>query len=328
MTLVLSHQDVSASLSVDDVIATVRAGLDEQAAGSVQLPPRITVDSTAGYGWLRLMPAILNESRIMGFKAMHSTPGIGVGYIVMLYDLPTGELLAQLDADWLTAQRTAATAAVAADLLACKQIQCVGLLGSSTQARAMLTAVSRVRNLRRAKIYSPTRSNRTTFARSMSETLNIDVVPVDSAMSAVQESDLVLSAFRAGATPVVKADWLAPGTHVNAASSVRSEARELEDEVWRKCAVVAVDDRVHALESGDGRSALASGALRAEKPAELWEIHQGRRQGRADDHAITLFKSVGTALQDLALAKAVYDLAIAKGLGKDIGAFPTMRRNA
>ena len=328
MTLVLSHADVSGSLSVDDVIATVRAGLDEQAAGNVQLPPRITIDSTAGYGWLRLMPAILNGSRVMGFKAMHSTPGIGVGYIVLLYDLPTGELLAQLDADWLTAQRTAATAAVAADLLARKEIACVGLLGSSAQARTMLTAVSRIRDLRRVKVFSPTRSHREAFARSISESLSIDVEPVDSAMRAVRESDLVLSAFRASGTPVVMADWLAPGTHVNAVSSVRPGARELDDDVWRKCTVVAVDDRVHALESGDGRSALASGALSAEKAAELWEIHQRRRQGRPDEDSITLFKSVGTALQDLALAKAIYDHAVAKGLGKDIGTFPAMRPNS
>jgi ornithine cyclodeaminase/alanine dehydrogenase-like protein (mu-crystallin family) len=78
----------------------------------VQVPPRSTVDSSFGFGWLRTMPAILNGSKVMGFKAMHSTPGVGVGYFVDLYDLPSGELLATMDADWLTAQRTAAVAAI------------------------------------------------------------------------------------------------------------------------------------------------------------------------------------------------------------------------
>ena len=151
------------------------------------------------------------------------------------------------------------------------------------------------------------------------------IVPVESAEQAVTGSDLLLSVFRAGKEPVVKANWITPGMHISAASSVRPVARELEDSVWRKASVVAVDDRQHAFESGDGRSALASQSFSPERAVELWELVSGKKSGRGNDTEITLFKSVGTALQDLAIAKAIYQRAKAAGLGRDAGPFPRMR---
>jgi len=115
--LLLEHDDVAGLLAPEEIIDAMRGALLEQSKGLVQVPPRITVDSSSGFGWLRTMPAILNGSKVMGFKAMHSTPGVGVGYFVDLYDLPSGELLAMMDADWLTAQRTAATAAIGVDVI-------------------------------------------------------------------------------------------------------------------------------------------------------------------------------------------------------------------
>lgn len=325
MTLLLKHSEIGGLLTVDETIAAVRQGFVEQGEGHVQVPPRTTIDSASGHGWLRVMPAILNGSGMMGYKAMHSTPGVGVRYLVMLYDLKSGELLAVMDADWLTSERTAATAAIGADVLARREIDCVGILGSSEQARAMLRAMTRVRNVRRVKVFSPTRVHREQFAASMDEQLNVSITPVDSAEQAVTDCDLLLSIFRSGRAPLVLADWIRPGTHITAASSVRPEARELDDGVWRKSAIVAVDDRVHAFESGDGRSALASGAASPECAVELWELLSGRAQSRQNADEITLFKPVGTALQDLAMAAAIYRRAKARGLGTEIGDFPHVR---
>jgi ornithine cyclodeaminase/alanine dehydrogenase len=313
-------------LAVDEVRAAVQAGFAEQGDGQVQLAPRTTTDSASGLGWLRLMPVILNGSKLMGYKAMHSTPGVGVRYVVMLYDLATGELLAAIDADWLTLQRTSATAAIGVDLLANPQIASVGLLGSSEQARAILSAVSRVRTLPRVKVFSPTLENRRRFAETMSRALDLDVVPVDSAQDAVTGSDLVLSMFRAGRTPIIDAGWIAPGAHISAASSVRPDARELMDEVWRCCTVVSVDDKTHAFESGDGVSALSSGSVMVDQVAGIWEILNGSRLGRSSARDVTLFKSVGTGLEDLALAAAVYRRAGERGIGQDLGAFPRARK--
>jgi alanine dehydrogenase len=325
LTLLLRHDEVEGLLTTDETIAAVRSGLAEQGAGEVQLPPRITIDSTSDQGWLRLMPTILNRSGYMGYKAMHSTPDVGVRYLVALYQMRSGELLAFVDADWITAWRTAAMAAVATDALARPRIAQAGLLGSSHQARALLTCLSRVRELPRVRVYSPTPANRASFAATMSRELDLDVQPVDAPEAITQECDLVGSAIRAGRSPVLSGDGLAAGTHVNALSAVRPEARELDDAVWRRSDVVVVDDRVHAFESGDGQSALRSGAVRMEDAAELWEVLAGKRPGRQSEQDVTLFKAVGTAVQDLTLAAALYERARERNLGAELGAFPHLR---
>jgi alanine dehydrogenase len=325
--LLLDHHDIAGLLAPEEIIEVLREALLEQSKGLVQVPPRTTVDSSSGFGWLRTMPAILNGSKVMGFKAMHSTPGVGVGYFVDLYDLASGELLAMMDADWLTAQRTAATAAIGADMLASKDIRIVGVLGSGEQARSMLIAVSKVRNLQEVRVFSPTPAHRHAFAETIGREQGLNIEPVERPQQAVVGCDLLLSVFRAGKEPLVSADWIAPGMHICAASSVRRTARELEDGIWRKAAVVAVDDREHAFESGDGRSAIASGSFDAGRAIELWELVSGR-QARGSTADITLFKSVGTALQDLAVAKAIYQRAKKKGLGRDLNRFPRMRPHA
>lgn len=324
--LLLKHSEISGLLTPKEVIEAARAGLREQSAGLVQVPPRTTVDSSSGHGWLRLMPAVLNGSKVMGFKAMHSTTGVGVGYIIALYDLPTGILMAQLDADWITSQRTAATAAVAVDELAAAKINHVGIIGSSEQARAMLNAVSQVRKFSKVNVFSPTPDNRKKFADQMGEKLNLDIKPVDSPDKAVKGCDLVLSVYRAGSQPVISGDWLEAGTHMCSVSAVRPVAREIEDGVWKKSTTVVVDDREHVFESGDGLSVLRSGAMRKEEATELWEIVGKHKPGRTKADDITLYKAVGYALQDLVVAKAVYEKAKSLGLGGDVGEFPRLRK--
>jgi alanine dehydrogenase len=326
--LLLAHDDVAGLLAPEEIIEAMREALLEQSRGLVQVPPRTTVDSSSGFGWLRTMPAILNGSKVMGFKAMHSTSGVGVGYFVDLYDLPSGELLAMMDADWLTAQRTAATAAIGVDVLASKTIRTVGVLGSGEQARSMLIAASKVRHLAQINVFSPTPAHRQAFAEAIGREHGLNIKPVERPEQAVAGCDLLLSVFRAGKEPTVSAEWITPGMHICAASSVRPVARELEDDIWRKAAVVAVDDRAHAFESGDGRSAIASRAFDPERAVELWELVGGKQRGRTADSDITLFKSVGTALQDLAIANAIYLRAKQKGAGRDVGNFPKMRPHA
>jgi ornithine cyclodeaminase/alanine dehydrogenase len=323
--LLLRHEEVAGLLSPAETIAAVRRVLVEQGEGQVQVPPRITIDATSGHGWLRVMPTILNGSGVMGYKAMHSTPKVGVRYLVALYDLRSGELLAQMDADWLTVRRTAATVAVATDVLARPGPLRMGLLGSSDQARAMLTAIAEVRPLSEVTVFSPTEANRRRFADTMGPELGLMVRAVDSPDEALAGRDLIMVAIRAGTTPVLRADWIVPGAHVNGISAVRPEAREIEDGVWRKADRVVVDDRAHVFESGDGRSGIASGSVTPEGAAELWEVLSERRPGRQGPEDVTLFKAVGTAAQDLALAAAVYERARERGIGTDLGEFPHVK---
>jgi alanine dehydrogenase len=325
VALILQADEIPDLLTLDEVRNAVKGGLLEQAAGHVQLPPRLTIDSASGNGWTRLMPAILNQSKLMGFKAMHSTRGVGVRYVVMLYNLETGELLAVIDADWLTSRRTGAMAALGVDVLASPNASTIGVLGSSEQARTMLLSVARVRRLERVKVYSPTPEHREHFASDMSRTLNLEVIAVGAASEVFEESAIVISIFRAGRHPLVLSEWIEPGTHLHAASSVRSDARELDDEVWRKSDVVAVDDLADAFESGDGVSAIATRSLQRDEAVGIWEIISNARPGRRRAEDITLFKAVGTGLQDLSVAAAMYGRARDRGCGTEIPHFPRAR---
>jgi ornithine cyclodeaminase/alanine dehydrogenase-like protein (mu-crystallin family) len=324
VTLLLRHADVEGLLSLDEVIEALRAGLREQAEGLAQVPPRTTIDSASRQGWLRVMPVILNGSGLMGFKAMHATPGVGVRYLVACYDLPSGQLLALIDADWLTQVRTACTAAIGTDVLARAEVEQIAVIGSSAQASMLLAAVARVRPFKRLRVFSPTPANRERFAETARQQYGVEATAADSGEAAAEGADLLLSAIRAAGKPAVWADWLSPGVHITAISAVRPEARELDEAIWDRAAVVGVDDREHVFDSGDGRAALASG-IQPSNAAELWELVSGQRAGRQSADEITLFKSVGTGLQDLAVAGALYRRAKERGVGQELGEFPKAR---
>jgi ornithine cyclodeaminase/alanine dehydrogenase-like protein (mu-crystallin family) len=326
MTLLLRHTDVEGLLSLDEVIEALRGALAEQAKGQAQVPPRTTIDSASGHGWLRVMPVILNGSGLMGFKAMHATPGVGVRYMVACYDLASGDLLALIDADWLTQVRTACVAAIGTDALARRDIEQVAVIGSSAQARMLLSAVARVRTFKRLNVFSPTPANRERFAAEAAEQYGVEAQASTSGEAAAEGSEVLLSAIRATTTPAIAAAWLGPGVHLTAISAVRPEARELDEAIWARADIVGVDDREHVFESGDGLAALASHSIEPGAVAELWEVVSGARPGRRTAEQITLFKSVGTGMQDLAVAGALYRRARERGLGQDLGEFPRPRR--
>jgi ornithine cyclodeaminase/alanine dehydrogenase-like protein (mu-crystallin family) len=175
------------------------------------------------------------------------------------------------------------------------------------------------------KVFSPTPANRERFAETASQQYGVEATAVNSGEAAAQGADLLLSAIRASGSPAVWASWLHPGVHVTAISAVRPEARELDEAIWSRAGVIGVDDREHVFDSGDGRAALASGSCQPSGAVELWELVSGRRSGRTSADQITLFKSVGTGLQDLAVAGALYRRARERGVGQDLGEFPRPR---
>lgn len=323
MAFLLQDKDVKGLLTMEEAIRALERGALEQSRGATLLPRRLTVD--VGPGWLRIMPAALLESGVMGFKEMHLTKGVGVRYLINLYDVASGALQATMDADWITVIRTAATSALATRYMARAEVTRIGLLGSGEQARAHLLALSCVRRFEEVRVYSPRPLRRQAFCDWVRRELGLDGRAAASPEEAVVDADLVVAAFRASGTPVLRAAWLRPGTHIVGISSVRAEAREIEDAVWKVSDRIVVDDRAHVLESGDGRSAVASGSLNPDDAAELWQVVSGQVPGRERDEEITLFKSVGTALQDLAVAAAVYERARREGVGLDIGEFPRGR---
>jgi alanine dehydrogenase len=229
-----------------------------------------------------------------------------------------------VDADYITTLRTSATAAIATDILAPKTIRSMALLGTSTQAEGLVDAMAAVRTIPRIRVFSPNPDHRAHFAERVSAKTGIAIEPVASAQEAIRSATLVCGAYRAGTTPSVLAADLAPGTHVNSLSSVRSHAREIADDVWQRSAHVVVDHRDGVAASGDGLSVTATGTFDLAGAPELSDALE-RDVRRGSDDEITLFKSVGAATQDIAVAHLAYRLARERKLGEDVAGFPEMR---
>ena len=324
MTLLLSHGDVRACIDMTGAIAAMEAGFLEEGEGFAKLPQRINMK--AGKGWLRVGPVALERSGWMGFKAMNLAAGRGVRYQVHLYEIESGALLAIMDAQHLTTLRTGATSAVATKRLARPGLADVALLGSGPEAQAQLEAMRALGIVRRARVFSPTAANRERLAAEYRTAHGMDIAAVDSAAAAVDGADIVLAAVKSSQT-VLQGAWLRPGTHVNSVGTARPDQREIDVETFTRSHRIVVDTREGVFgEAGD--AVAARDAVASETVTELAALVASGAGGRSDADEITLFKSVGTGLQDIGLAAAIYAAARARGVGTDIGEFPYLKGQA
>lgn len=321
--LLLEESDVVALLDIGRSLEELRRALAEQHAGQVQMPPRQTTDVHEGGHWLRISQAFLNGSGFMGFKSMNRAAGLGMRYLIGLYRIETGELLSVMDANWVTTRRTAATSALGTHLLAPASDRRIGVIGTGVQARAFAAAYAVLRPLEEIVVFSPRPDSRADFARTVGAELGVPVTPVGSAAAVAEACPTTALAIRAPQQPVYLAEWLRPGCHVTGLSSVRAEAREVDDELWKRSDVVVVDDRGTVGQSGDGRAAAASG-VDVDALPELHDLEAGA-VGRTDASQVTLFKSAGNAMQDIAVAVGVYRLAVERAVGTEVGAFPAVK---
>jgi len=172
----------------------------------------------------------------------------------------------------------------------------------------------------KARVFSRTAPSRESFATYFRNAVGMDIAAVDGAEQAIRDADIVLAAV-ASSEPVVKGTWLKPGVHVNSVGTARPILREIDEDVLRRSDIIAVDTREGVFtEAGD--CVVAKAWLKPERSVELAELVSGRAAGRTTDQQITLFKSVGTAVQDIALAIKVYENAISMGLGEQLSDFP------
>ncbi len=322
MTLLLSHDDVRASVTMAGAIEAMEAGFLEEGEGHTRMPARTNIG--AGKGWLRVGPVVMEQSGWMGFKAMNLAPGHGVRYQVHLYTIASGALEAIMDAQYLTTLRTGATSAVATRRLANPGPCSVALLGSGAEAVAQLEAMHCAGFVRSAKVFSPTAANRENLAQRCRAEMGIEVAAVSSAEAAVDGAQLVLAAVKSGAS-VFFGRWLKPGMHVNSVGTARRDQREIDPETFARSTRIAVDTR-EGVFSEAGDAVAAAEVLAPDDVSELAEIVAGRRSGRQSATEITLFKSVGTGIQDIALAAMIFTRAKALGLGTQIGEFPFLKK--
>jgi ornithine cyclodeaminase/alanine dehydrogenase len=285
------------------------------------LPARINMK--AGKGWLRVGPVALERSGWAGFKAMNLAPGHGVRYQVHLYEIASGALLAIMDAQHLTTLRTGATSAVATRRLARSGPGAIALLGSSVEARAQLDAMQEAGYVKSVRVFSPTVANRKKLVEDYRRQFGMSISDVGSAEEAITDADIVLAAVKSTET-VVYGRWLKPGAHVNSVGTARRDQRELDPETFTRSARIIVDTKEGVLgEAGD--AVAAKDALAAREIHQLSELVCGAAPGRTADDQITLFKSVGTGIQDIALAAVIYRKARERGVGAEIGAFPYLK---
>ena len=260
------------------------------------------------------MQAAAHGLGVCGFKTYTIAGGVG-RFFVYLYSADGGPPLSIMEANRLGQLRTGAATGVAARHMANEDASVVALLGSGLQAGTQLEAVCAVRPIERVRVYSPTSRNRTALAERMTAKLGIPVEAVDSPETAVRDADVVAT-ITTSKTPVFQAEWLQNGAHVSAAGGAHPYATELDEATISRADVVVVDDPDQAhIECGEFMMASASGALLWERVRELCHVVAGRVAGRTSQHDVTLFKSLGMALWDVAAGKTVYDRATERGVG-------------
>ena len=312
-TLFLTDADIDGLLSVEEAISVVEQVLRQQATGDAANRPRGHDYASPG-AYQAWMQAAAYGLGVCGFKTYTIVGGSG-RFFVYVYDVDGGPPLSIMEANRLGQLRTGAASGVAARHMANEDASVIALLGSGLQAASQLEAFCAVRPIELVRVHSPTPRNRAALAERMTAKLGIAVEAVDSPEPAVREADVVAT-ITTSTTPVFRGEWLREGTHVSAAGGAHPYATELDEATIARADAVVVDDPDQArIECGEFMMASASGALLWERVRELCHVVSGRVPGRTSDRDVTLFKSLGMALWDVAAAKAVYDRAIERGVG-------------
>jgi alanine dehydrogenase len=314
--LFLDRADVESFLPMAECIEVVEDALRVLARGEAVQPLRSAIWMPDRHGLLGVMPGMLGRlgggDPIAGVKVITVMPGNhshgeeSHQGLVLLFEQERGRPLALLDATAVTAIRTAAASAVATRALAREDAGDLAVLGSGTQARSHLEAMGAVRRLHRVRVWSRNPESARRFAERESQGLGLTVETMPSAREAVEGADLICT-VTAATEPVLQGDWIAPGAHVNAVGACTPRARELDGAAVARSRLF-VDRRESALaEAGDFLLARSEGAVTdGHILGELGEVLEGKVPGRQFPEEITLFKSLGIAVEDLAAGRHIY----------------------
>lgn len=319
--LLVNEAGVHELLPMDACVSLMRDALTALSRGDAVLPLRSKMFLPDQSGLLGLMPGYLGDPQSFGLKVVavmpgnHGTPYDSHQGVVMLFGVEHGEPLAILDASAITAIRTAAASAAATDVLARSDAGDLALIGSGVQARTHLAAMKAVRPLRRVRVWSRNRANAERFASEESKAAGVPIEVAETAEAAVKGADLVCTTT-SSREPVLQGAWLAAGAHVNAVGACFPNAREVDTEAVRR-ARLYTDCRESCLkEAGDfiiprNEGAIDDGHL----VGEVGDVFLGKIPGRRSPNEITLYESLGVAVEDLAAAHAIHRRARETGAG-------------
>jgi alanine dehydrogenase len=311
--LYLTNKDVRGLATMDDAIASLEAAFRHWKQGDTVNMPRRRLPLPGGKQ-LNYMAATLPAVDGFGYKAYFSLPK-GGSQLVMLYSISEARLVAMVEAGVLGQLRTGAASGVATRYLAKEDASIAAVIGAGRHGRTQLMAVTRVRKIKRAKVFSRTAETREKFAKDVGAELGIEIVAAPSAQAAVEGADVVITATK-GQTPVVLGDWLQPGVHINAMGANAATQVELDDAAVMKADLLVVDDLEQSkIEAGELIRLNAVGKLSWDSLHELGDVVRGTAPRRSSPGQITIFNSLGLALEDITFARLIYDRAKEKGVG-------------
>jgi len=314
MALFLREAEIGRLLDMPATIQAVEEALREQGRDQASNQPRRRIYVPGGA--LHVMAAGLPGRGVMGLKAYTTVRG-RARFVVLLFSAVGGELLAALEADELGRLRTGAASGVATKYLARPDAQVVGIFGTGYQARTQAQAMCAVRPVREVRVYGRDAERRRRFCQELEGVLQCEVRSADSPEHVVRGADVLIT-ITASKEPVFDGRLLEPGQHLNVAGSNQLQKREVDDETIRRASRIVVDQIEDAkVESGDLVGPVERGLVRWEQMCDLGAVVAGRAPGRVRPEEITLFKSNGLALEDVATACTVFERARANGVGTE-----------
>ncbi len=324
--LFLKESEIKDLISIPETIETVESAFEAKGRGEVQMPPKSYVYFDRFNGDFRAMPAYLEEMGAAGVKVVNVHPDNpekndlrSVMATIVLLSPETGEPLSVMSGTKITDLRTGAASAVAAKYLAREGSEKIGFIGTGTQARTQLSALSEIFDFEKGWAYSDPVKSSERFSEEMSGLLE-DLEVVENPKDAVINADIVVSTTPSE-SPIINSDWVSPGTHINAIGADAEGKRELDSDVL-KGAKIVVDEWEQASHSGEINVPLSEGKLtRDDVHAEIGEIVTGDKVGRLSEDEVTVFDSTGLAIQDIATAWKIYEQALNEDGGEEIALF-------
>ncbi|HXN02180.1 MAG TPA: ornithine cyclodeaminase family protein [Candidatus Dormibacteraeota bacterium] len=308
MTVFLREADVKALLTMDATLAALEAAFREWAAGRATNQPRRRV---AGGAVLATMSSATGG--LMGFKA-YTHSAAGARFWVALFDAADGRPRALMEADWLGRMRTGATSGLATKYLAGRQASSLTIIGAGHQALTQVLAVAAVRPLREIRVFSRDAGHRATFADQLATTLDVPVRPMDGLRDAIEGAEIVTT-ITSAARPIFPGEWLQAGQHLNVVGSNMPDRREVDGRTIARADLLVADDVDAArLEAGDLILAEREGQLSWGRVNSLRDVVAGT-VGQRQPPDVTVFKSVGLAIEDVATGAIVLELAESRGVG-------------
>lgn len=324
--LFLSKKEVEKILplrEIKKVILAVEKAFGDFSLGKVEMPPKVYLHFPEFNGDLRVMPSFSRSLVMAGTKLVNVHPanperGLStVMAVIILHDPKTGLPLAIMDGTWITALRTGAASAVATKYLAKKEAKTLGVVGAGFQAITQIMAISKIRKLKEILVFDI----RKEAIERLERILKKEKIKIKAGtLEEICQKEILVTATPAK-EPIVKSEWIKPGTHINAIGADAPGKEELEPEILKKAKII-VDHLEQAKHSGEINVPLSKGIINEKSIfGELGEIVVGKKKGREKDDEITIFDSTGLAIQDLYTATLVYQIAKRKKIGKILKLF-------